>query len=124
MSLRLAIALCFGHTSSKVQLDAALCSAEPPSKDLWADPVQSQPAALHAPETQGVEPLPEVVQQEAAKQQQVAIPVAQGNGYADAQHGEVRQALSKDSPSEDASQKRKKRMAFGSLFKRKSPQAK
>ena len=86
--------------------------------------MQSQQAALYAPETQGVEALPGDSQQEAAKQQQATMPAAQGNGYADAQHGKVRQALSKDSPSEDASQKRKKRMAFGSFFKRKSPQAK
>ena len=124
LSLCLIIVLCFVHGSGKGQLDAAPCSAESPSKDLWADPVQSQQAALDAPEAQGVEGLPEISQREAAKQQQVATPAAHGNGYPDAQNGEVRQALSKDSPSEDASQKRKKRMAFGSLFKRKSPQAK
>ena len=124
MSLCLTVALCFVHSSGKGQLDAALCAAEPSSKDLWADPVQRQQAALNAPKAQDVEALPEISRQEAAKRQQVAIPAAHGNGYPDAQHGEVRQTLSKDSPSEDASQKRKKRMAFGSLFKRKSPQAK
>ena len=124
MALCLTIALSFVHSSGKGPLDAAFCSAASPSKDLWADPVQSQQAAPNAPEAQGVETQPEISQQEAAKQQQVPIPAAHGNGYPDAQHGEVRQALSKDSPSEDASQKRRKRMAFGSLFKRKSPQAK